>query len=254
MKVAWLLLGLVALGNAHAQTLTSPISTSGLRDPVRLTNSLGLPMVIVPGCAALFCLWETRVTDYAAFVSATGRAWAKPEFAQTPLDPVVNVTWEDAAAFCQWLTAKERTTLGPKQRYRLPRDDEWSLAVGLAPETGKTPEEKMKDSIVWAWGYSWPPQRGDGNYGPELGIDSHEETAPVGSFRPNRHGLFDLGGNVWEWCEDWYNAAGVTKVLRGASFHDYQPKDLLAAYRFSATVHLSNDDIGFRIVLDSGER
>lgn len=217
-----------------------------------LENSLGMKFVSVPGAKVLFSIWETRGQDYQAFVEATGRAPATPDFPQTPDHPVVNVTWEDAMAFCNWLTTRERKAgrLTEKQRYRLPTDQEWSLAVGLAPETGQTPEDRMKNLIVWPWGYTWPPQPGDGNYAPELGVDKFANTAPVGSFKPNRFGIYDLGGNVWEMCDDWYNEARVTKALRGGSFHDSQPKDLLAAYRFSATVHLSNDDIGFRVVLE----
>ena len=219
------------------------------------TNSLGMKFAAVPGAKVLFAIWETRVQDYQAFAEATSRPWAKPDFAQTPADPAVNVTWDDAAAFCQWLTARERKTgvLTDKQRYRLPTDQEWSLAVGLAPEAGPTPEDRMKGLIIWPWGYAWPPQPGDGNYAPELGVDKFTNTSPVGSFKPNRFGLYDLGGNVWEMCDDWYNGARVTKAFRGGSFHDSQPKDLLAAYRFSGTVHLGNDDIGFRAVLETPE-
>ena len=218
-----------------------------------LENTLGMKLVKVPGVPVMFSVWETRVRDYRTFVDETRREWLPPDFAQTPEDPVVNVSWDDAAAFCQWLTVRERKAgrLADKQRYRLPTDAEWSLAVGLGLERGRTPEDRLQASVVWPWGYAWPPQPGDGNYASELEADKFINTSPVGSFKPNAHGLFDLGGNVWEWCDDWYNDARVTKALRGGSFHDRQPKDLLAAYRFSATVHLSNDDIGFRVVLEA---
>lgn len=218
-------------------------------------NSLGMKFVGVPGLRARFAIYETRVRDYQQFAEAAGRAWEKPDFAQGPDHPVVNLTWEDAAAFCRWLTDRERKLgrLTDRQRYRLPTDQEWSAAAGLGSESGKAPEDRMKSLVVWPWGYYWPPQPGDGNYGPELAVDSFANTSPAGSFNPNRHGLYDLGGNVWEWCEDWYNEANVTKALRGGSFHDSQPKDLLAAYRFSGTMHLSNDDIGFRVVLETKE-
>ena len=140
-----------------------------------------------------------------------------------------------------------------KQRYRLPTDREWSLAVGLGEESGATPEARLKRTVVWPWGATWPPSARAGNYAPELGVDTYAETSPVGSFPPNSLGFHDLGGNVWEWCDDWFNEARVTKALRGGSFRDSQPKDLLAAYRFTATVHLSNDDIGFRLALETAE-
>jgi formylglycine-generating enzyme required for sulfatase activity len=215
-------------------------------------NTLGMKFVTVPGARVMFSIWETRVRDYQTFVAETRRAWTRPDFAQTPDDPAVNVSWEDADAFCRWLTARERKAgrLTDKQRYRLPTDQEWSVAVGLGPERGRTPEDRLQASVVWPWGSTWPPQPGAGNYAPELDVDKFANTSPVGSFKPNQHGLFDLGGNAWEWCDDWYNDARVTKALRGGSFHDSQPKDLLAAYRFSATVHLSNDDMGFRVVLE----
>lgn len=230
--------------------LGQPQPTADLPKP--LENTLGMRFVPVPGVPVRFSIWETRVRDYRAFLEANQRDWSRPDFEQTPDDPVVNVSWDDAAAFCQWLTARERKAgrLTDRQRYRLPTDAEWSVAVGLGPERGRTPEDRLQASVVWPWGCAWPPRPGDGNYAPELQADKFTNTAPVGRFKPNPHGLFDLGGNVWEWCDDWYNDARVTKPLRGGSFHDQQPKDLLAAYRFSGTVHLSNDDIGFRVVLE----
>jgi formylglycine-generating enzyme required for sulfatase activity len=218
-----------------------------------MENSLGMKFRTVPGATVYFSIWEIRVRDYEAFVAASGRSWSKPAFDQGREHPAVNVNWEDAQAFCRWLTAKERQEgrLTEQQRYRLPTDEEWSLAVGLGTESGTSPEDKMKRRVVWPWGSHWPPRTGDGNYAPELKADSFAHTAPVGSFSPNASGLHDLGGNVWEWCEDWYNTARVTKVLRGASFNDAHPASLLASYRFHGTMNLTGEDIGFRVVLDS---
>jgi len=211
--------------------------------------------VPVPGVGVLFSVWETRVQDYAVFCEATGRAWTKPSFDQGPMHPVINVNWDDARLFCEWLTAKERQEkrLTDKQKYRLPTDQEWSAAVGLGPERGKTPEARMKSSIVWPWGAYWPPLSGDGNFAPELKADDVANTAPVGSFKPNAYGLYDLAGNVWEWCGEWYSEARVSMALRGGSFNDSQPAYLLAAYRFNATVNLVSEDIGFRVVLETLE-
>jgi formylglycine-generating enzyme required for sulfatase activity len=196
----------------------------------------------VPGAPA-FSIWETRVQDYQAFASATGRSWEKPAFTQGPTHPAVNVSWDDAQAFCQWLTTKERINgkLSASQSYRLPTDAEWSVAVGLPAESGNSPkdkDEKIKD--VWPWGTTWPPPSGAGNYDDETSADSYviegyhdgyDRTAPVGSFKPNQFGLYDLGGNVWEWCGDEYYPGSGTRVLRGASWYYGHPEILLSSPR-----------------------
>ncbi len=109
------------------------------------------------------------------------------------------MSWDDAKAFCQWLTKKEwnEGKLRASQGYRLPTDVEWSLVVGLPKESGATPPDKdSRIKGVYPWGNQWPPPKGAGNYNPELAVDSFEKTAPVGSFAANRYGLHDLGGNV----------------------------------------------------------
>jgi formylglycine-generating enzyme required for sulfatase activity len=231
-----------------AETLVSESQV----DTNRFENSLGMRFAPVAGKKVWFSIWETRICDYRAFRAATDRPWMEPGFGQEPNHPVVNVNWEDAELFCRWLTGKERAEgrLKGKDRYRLPTDAEWSLAAGIRPQEGSTPEDQMKSTAVWPWGHHWPPQPGDGNLAPPLKVDRFAFTSPVGSFRANRHGLFDLGGNVWEWCEDWYNEARVTRVLRGGSFNDDLPMYLLSAYRFSGTMNLSSEDIGFRVVLE----
>ena len=126
-------------------------------------NSLGMKFVPVPGTQVLFCIWDTQVQDYSAFVDATGNdttggmwslgqdgwkqlgaTWKEPGFSQGPTHPVVGVSWYDATAFCAWLTARERRSgvLPAGASYRLPTDREWSIAVGLDSESGTTPEEK----------------------------------------------------------------------------------------------------------------
>ncbi len=133
-------------------------------------NSLGMKFVPVQNTQVLFCIWETRVQDYASYAQANlgiNWEWQEPGFEQGPMHPVVNVNWEDAQVFCQWLTNKDQQEgrISPQQRYRLPTDEEWSWAVGLPKEEGATPEEKdgkIKDH--YPWGKQWPPPQGAGNY------------------------------------------------------------------------------------------
>jgi formylglycine-generating enzyme required for sulfatase activity len=228
--------------------------------PKAFTNTLGMKFVPVKGTEVSFCIWETRVKDYAAYAAANAGVdgnWKKPGFQQEDTHPVVNVSWEDANAFCEWLTKKELAEgkIKEGQKYRLPTDAEWSVAVGLGKEKGNTPEAKdggIKD--VYPWGKEWPPPVGAGNYYKSLKVDNFEYTSPVGSFAANKLGLHDMGGNVWEWCENWYDPAAKTfRVLRGASWVSDQPRHLLSSYRdYGTPDDRSSNRVGFRCVLVGG--
>jgi len=219
------------------------------------TNSLGMKFVPVPGTSVLFSIWVTRVQDYQAFVTATGRAWKKPNFEQGPTHPAVRVSWDDAKAFCAWLTEKERSsgTLTATQEYRLPTDLEWSTAVGLEKETGSIRREHHMDIAgVYPWGTQWPPPRGVGNYSAKLQVDDFDKTSPVGSFPANRFGLYDMGGNVWQSCEDFCAGQNSNHVKRGGSWRAYGLDNMLSSHCGRG---IGREDIhgviGFRVVLAS---
>jgi serine/threonine protein kinase len=236
-------------------------------------NSLQMKFVPVPGTHVLFSVYETRIDDYREFATEREKrsdaVWELPEFLQGPTHPVVNVSWDDAQAFCKWLTDKERAAsrLGTRQRYRLPTDEEWSRAVGLAVEDGATPAARhLKLQGIYPWGTEWPPLEGAGNYmsagdanpdNPNLReIDSYKDgfshTAPTGSFNPNAFNLYDLGGNAWEWVEDFFDETQVERTLRGGSWMFTFPQDLLSASRHHAPSVTRLDYFGFRVVLDPG--
>jgi len=285
--------------SVHADSdTTQPASTPPPVAGQPWTNSLGVKFVPAGTDGVLFSVWDVRVKDFQAYAQATGYQqtggiyvlkvkpndngiytltgeidphanWEHPGFKQDPTHPVVGVSWNDATAFCQWLTGKERKEglLGPDQAYRLPTDAEWSKAAGA----GKYP-----------WGDVWPPPAGTGNYADEAfasslpgkgwhyvpGNDGYPLTSPVGSFRANAYGLYDMGGNVWQWCDDWYRASmnsdelgkrhrsltndgggSKYKVLRGASWDSDVSDYLLTSFHFYDDP--ANRDIynGFRLVL-----
>lgn len=232
-------------------------------NPAEFTNSLG--MKFVPAGNVLFSIWETRYADYEAFVKATNyrsTAWRQPGFKQGPEHPVVNVSWNDAIAFCKWLTEKEHKEeiLAADKQYRLPQDLEWSNAVGLTGESGSSPESRdMGVADLYPWGKQWPPPQGAGNYtgdetGSDVAIKGYDDgftwTSPVGSFTPNPLGLYDMGGNVWEWCMDWWNSEKRAKVLRGGSWYNGALRlSLLSSCRVHALPASSTDNYGFRCVI-----
>jgi formylglycine-generating enzyme required for sulfatase activity len=211
-----------------------------------------------------FGVYLTTRKDFEAFATATGlksEAWKNPGFKQAPDHPVVNVTWREAEGFCKWLTEKERKAglLKGGEIYRLPTDAEWSRAVGLPVETGATPEERdMGVQDVYPWGNQWPPPPGAGNYAgeetqTEIPIPNYNDgfanTSPVGKFRANGFGLYDMGGNVWQWVSDFWNSENRAKTLRGGSWYNGAiPLSLLSSCRISSSPDTLHDTYGFRIV------
>ena len=124
------------------------------------------------------------------------------------------------------------------------------MAVGLTGESGGTAVERS-DRIrgQYPWGTAWPPPVGSGNYDANLGTDRFEATSPVGSFPANRQGIYDLGGNVWEWLDEWNDSTKTMRTLRGASWFGSVPGSLLTSHRTSLAPVERRFDNGFRVVL-----
>lgn len=265
----------------HEVVTTSQPALATVETP--FANSLGMRFVPVPITGGdtdrqrvLFSVWETRVQDYAVFVTHTGRRWTKPDFEQGPTHPAVHLSWDDAQAFCRWLTARERKagTISENEHYRLPLDREWSCAVGIAelePPTASPFGKHGGLPDAFTWGREWPPPADAGNFrgeecqqpsgtasGNPIAVikgrrDPFVHTAPVGSFPPGPCGLLDLSGNVREWCEEWYNPSrNDIRVLRGGDYTLNDGGMATAASRFAFPPEMGDAATGVRIVLGQG--
>lgn len=255
MTLAACLLGVSLVRPASGQAVTSS-------DQSTRTNSLGIKFAPVPGTTVLFAVWETRVMDYEAFVKDASYAWSyKPHFNQTGDQPVVGVNLQDAVAFCNWLTNRERAagSITSSQGYRLPTNDEWDAAINLlrARKAEATLDEKVQDERTYPWGVQWPPPPKFGNYA-ENEIpgysDGFDYTAPVGQFPPTKEGVYDLAGNVWEWVWDRQVQALPVGTLRGGSWAYFRPECLTSAYRYEVPAELRAPTIGFRCVFEDKQR
>jgi hypothetical protein len=207
-------------------------------------NSLGMKFVPVPETSVLLSIWDTRVQDYEVFAKETRREVVKPSFQQSDVDPVVNVSWNDAKAFCDWLTAKEHKErrLAANQRYRLPTNMEWDCAVGLNCEEDRHP---------YAWGDEWPPPKNNGNYSPQLAVDPYEYTSPVGAFAANKYGLYDIGGNVLQWCDDWTDNSQKAHLQRGSSWASATRATIQLDAHSAGALNDRTPTLGFRCVTTS---
>ncbi len=184
--------------------------------------------------------------------------WRNTGWAQDDRHPVGNVSWNDAVAFCAWLSTKEG------KKYRLPTEAEWEYSCRAGTTTryysGEDPESLATVGNVADASAS----RKFPNWSRTIKADDgYVFTAPVGQFKANPFGLHDMHGNVWEWCQDWYDGdyyqtspredpqgpdAGVYRVIRGGSF-GRESRVGRAAYRSNNAPSDRSDSLGFRVVL-----
>jgi formylglycine-generating enzyme required for sulfatase activity len=203
------------------------------------TNSIGMAMLLIPAgeftmgspdgdsdekpphkvrITKPFWLGKCEVTvgQFRKFVADSkydaGTGWQTAFASQTDDHPVVNVSWDDAKAFCDWLTKKE------SKKYRLPTEAEWEYACRAGTQTQWSFGDNESDLGTYAW----------------FSGNSSNQTHPVGQKQPNAWGLYDMHGNVWEWCADWYDSGyygkssandptgpegGSSRVYRGGSWY-----------------------------------
>ncbi len=224
--------------------------------------------------------YEVTRAQFEAFVQATGhvtgpscwtagmngqsgdvlvRNWRDPGFTQTPNDPVVCVNWDDAQAYVAWL---KRTT---GKHYRLPSEAEWEYAARAGSQTARYWGDGRDGACQYAnVADLTAASRRNWEKDPKrtfLCTDGYAYTAPVGQFRPNAFGLYDMLGNVWEWTGDcWnqnYNGAPTNggawvqgdcsiRVMRGGAWY-YPPETLRAGNRFRGAAGDRGIAYGFRV-------
>jgi formylglycine-generating enzyme required for sulfatase activity len=254
-EMVWLPAGRFMMGTEPAET-----TRQGVPDSIAKMERPRHPVTV----KAIFAVGRYHVTraEYGRFAAATGRSgdagcsswirsqldfhaaesWRDPWFEQTDRDPVVCVNWDDAKAYVAWLA--EITG----KSYRLPTEAEWEYAARAGTMTARY----------------WGDAIGAGNANCD-GCGSKwdgKSTSPVGSFRPNRFGLYDMLGNAWQWTEDCWNdnytnapsdaSIALTsgdclgRVVRGGAWYDH-PWLVRAGNRSSGDAGIRGDNAGFRV-------
>ncbi len=166
-------------------------------------------------------------------------SWRNPYFEQADLNPVVCLSWNDAKAYCDWLSEKTG------QAYSLLTEAKWEYAC----RAGSDARYGYGDDKAGLGDYAW------------YSNNANSQTHPVGQKKPNTWHLYDLHGNVWEWCADWYAddyyqqfasvdpigpESGSGRIVRGGSW--YQDSDYCrSAFRYYREPSLRLDSLGFRL-------
>ncbi len=247
-SVAWILVAILGIAllpdilNSQAAKIQNGADDLGIRwiDVEADTFTMGLGNAAKQVAVHRFMISATEVTfdQYDAFCDATGKSKPDDNGWGRGTRPVFNVSYDDAVEFCQWLSKETGCAI------RLPNEAEWEYAAqggrlsrGYVHSGGNN-----KDEVSWN-------EDNSGN-----------RTHAVGTKKPNELGIFDMSGNLWEWCADWpdtnkngspaepqKSGSGAKRPLRGNSFDN--PGDSMG---FRISVRLEKDarhyNIGFRIV------
>jgi formylglycine-generating enzyme required for sulfatase activity len=256
-------------------------ATLGEEEREKLPDSLrnrSQPTHLVNVSSFMAGRYEVTVGQYRAFALATNRSsaggcygwngkknendlakdWRNPGFPQSDYHPVTCVSWEDSIAYVQWLRQKTG------KDYRLLTEAEWEYAARAGTTTARFWGEDENMSCSFANGADLKAKmnvQGANNWPVANCDDGYTYTAPVGSYKPNEFGLYDMLGNVWEWTQDCLNenyfgaptdGSARTKgdctrrILRGGSW-DYYPQHLRSAFRArNAAINRGNFN-GFRV-------
>ncbi len=246
----------VVVGVVAAMLFCAPVFAQGVKLK-SVTNSIGMELIEIPAgkftmgkdagvdvtLTKSFVLGKYEVTQ-GQWKSVMGsEPWEGQSSVQIGEDnPATYVSWDDATEFCKKLTQRELTG----EEYRLPTEAEWEYACRAGTETAFSfgnDESKLGE-------YAWF----DGNT-----IVVREQYAhKVGLKKPNPWGLYDMHGNVWEWCSDWYGgnlsggadptgpSGGSNRVFRGGSWWFY-PGLCRSAFRFFLDPSNRGDYLGFRV-------
>ncbi|MGA2704486.1 MAG: formylglycine-generating enzyme family protein [Isosphaeraceae bacterium] len=189
------------------------------------------------------------------FEQAPRYTWREAGFEQTDLHPVVNVSWNDAVAFAEWLGKKEGKT------YRLPTEAEWEYACRAGTTTRYWSGDDAETLAAVANVADGTAKAKFPQWETISGFDGFVYTAPVGKFRANAFGMYDMHGNVWEWCWDWYSAdyykeppvddprgpsQASDRVVRGGSWYD-DPRFVRSANRLWDAPGIRSGNLGFRV-------
>ncbi len=216
----------------------APPEENGSNDSERPQHSVSV---------SAFYIGKYPVTQ-AQYLAIVGKNPAVHLGAQRPIE---NVSWHDAQQFCQKLTSISN------RRYRLPSEAEWEYACRAGTNTPFSCGEIIVPDLA--------NYNGDRSYNNAPKGQYREQTSVVGSFPANDFGLFDLHGNVWEWCEDhWHEnyhqaptngSAAIepqanrndARILRGGSWFRH-PAVCRSAYRYKYASNFRYKDIGFRVI------
>ena len=188
---------------------------------------------------------DALIKENSTWVSKSDANWKNPYFSQTNECPVACVSWNDANAFCEWL--KKQTG----KNYRLPTEAEWEYVaigglVGTCNSASKNKYAGSNNPNEVAW----------------YKENSNQTTHPVGTKNPNELGIYDMSGNVWEWCSDWFGEysssveknpkgtqLGTRRVLRGGGWGTPAQR-CRTTFRNRNTPDSRDSDIGFRLSLE----